>query len=137
MAKRNRLGLGRYATKGEYLRAYKYVRRQDPTYRQQEIDRLREYARKTRLEVLTHYSDGLLQCARCLIADIRVLCLDHINEDGSADRMLRGGGYTFLRSLMRDGLPPGLQVLCYNCHAIKCGWHTKSSYAIYPKRNTR
>jgi len=51
------------------------------------------------------------------------LSLDHINNDGAADRTKRygarnksGGGGEFYRRLKKEGWPTGFQVLCMNCN---------------------
>lgn len=82
---------------------------------------------KLKLEVLMHYSlNGVIECVKCKISDIDVLCLDHINDDGAAHRRQlkiaqrgreNGGGvYAVLK---KHGFPPGLQVLCANCNMKK------------------
>jgi len=78
----------------------------------------RDYQR-IRLLVIEAYGDGWIGCRGCGTTDIRVLCLDHIADNGKEDRKQRGNGQRFYRSLLRDGFPPGLQLLCFNCNFLK------------------
>jgi hypothetical protein len=71
------------------------------------------FVRKARLEVLTHYANGILKCAECPESDLRVLTIDHINGGGAAyTRQL--GTQTVYAYLKNQGFPPGYQVLCQN-----------------------
>jgi hypothetical protein len=72
-------------------------------------------------EVLTYYGPNhVLQCTFCDVIDIDMLTLDHVNNDGCADR--RGkpyfAGIQFYRKLRQEGFPPGYQTLCAN-HQLK------------------
>lgn len=81
----------------------------------------KRHALQLKMEVLTHYSMGAPCCARCGMADIDVLCIDHIEGGGAAHRrdsrlVGRVAFYYFLR---RQGYPGGYQILCYNCNRKK------------------
>ena len=89
-----------------------------------------EYRFKLKLAALKHYSDGRLSCAQCGYSeDIDALCLDHVNDDGAHHRRGLGvggmtsvgnrAGTTLYERLKALGWMPGLQVLCFNCNAIK------------------
>lgn len=73
-----------------------------------------------KLLVLTHYSKGTPKCAWCGIEDFDVLTLDHINGGGTQHRKLNPHSY---RWAIKENLPEGFQVLCFNCnwkkHVIK------------------
>jgi hypothetical protein len=61
------------------------------------------------------------RCACCGETERKFLTLDHINNDGAADRMKIAGkrtasGWTTYRYLHSKGFPPGYQVLCMNCN---------------------
>lgn len=74
----------------------------------------------TKREVLAHYSpDGIPQCTECGIADIDVLCLDHINNDGAKQRQLTRGGRIPYNIIKQQGFPEGFQTLCANCNLKK------------------
>ncbi len=73
-------------------------------------------------EVFAHYSGGKARCAHCENDDIRVLQLDHVNNDGAEHRKQLGRGKV-LPWIKANGFPPGFQVLCANCHAIKTYMH--------------
>jgi hypothetical protein len=70
------------------------------------------------------------QCCRCGVGDMRVLTVDHVDGDGAAHRRMRGpsrdkpraGAGITLWKLYREAVRighPRLQVLCFNCHALK------------------
>lgn len=73
-----------------------------------------------RLEVFGHY--GGPHCACCGERMLLFLSLDHIENDGAAQRkVLRGQnvsqrGIHFYSWLRKRGFPPGFQVLCMNCN---------------------
>ncbi len=77
-------------------------------------------------QCINMYSNGDACCAHCQNADIDVLCLDHIENNGQAHRRSitkhSGGassGSLFYARLRTLGYPPGLQVLCANCNLKK------------------
>lgn len=59
------------------------------------------------------------QCICCKEHIKQYLELDHINNDGKADREINCAGTPYFRQLIKAGFPPGLQVLCGNCHNAK------------------
>jgi hypothetical protein len=75
---------------------------------------------KLRMEVFGHYG---MQCACCGESDWRFLTIDHINNDGSKQRMATFGkqiaGVQFYSWLRRNGFPEGYQTLCFNCNCAK------------------
>lgn len=89
-------------------------------------------ARKRNKEIVINYFGG--KCLHCNISDIRVLTLDHVNGDGHLERKGKRtyavAWYAKLYALIikkKFDLLPTLQLLCYNCHAIKdlSPWWTK------------
>lgn len=78
----------------------------------------RKYKDKVRQDVIQAYGG---QCACCGIQHLIFLQLDHINDDGGQHRKALGvtSGFNFARALIKQGFPPGLQVLCANCHQAK------------------
>lgn len=80
----------------------------------------REYHRCKRLATLEFLGS---KCAVCGIDDIRVLEVDHINNDGFKDSTLYSSGNRG-RSLQQTWLavsddPSRFQLLCANCHKLK------------------
>lgn len=69
-----------------------------------------------RTKVIEHYSKGKNCCARCGIGDMRVLDLDHINNDGAEQRK-KVSSVTYW--VYRNNFPEGYQVLCRNCNWVK------------------
>ena len=82
----------------------------------------KKYRQQVKMEVLSHYSKGLIKCAHCGETDIKVLCIDHINNDGAKHRINNknyGGGRHIHGWLKANGFPEGYQVLCANCNLRK------------------
>ncbi len=77
---------------------------------------------KLKIEVLSHYSkEGFPKCQECGFENIKALSLDHINNDGAADRVKSKtkGGIAFYTWIKKNNFPEGLQCLCMNCQFIK------------------
>lgn len=103
----------------EYWKAY---RRANKVSTQQAYQR---YVRKLKIEVLTHYSPNEKLCcswAGCVVDDIDVLSLDHVNNDGKQDRASRKShsttGTKLYANLRKESYPAGYQTLCMN-HQLK------------------
>ena len=63
---------------------------------------------------------GGYRCVWCGIDDPIVMTLDHIANDGAAQRRaLRKTGAAFYKWLRDEGYPAGFQVLCMNCNHAK------------------
>ncbi len=78
------------------------------------------WRQRLKLEVMSHYSKGLPHCNYCGFDDIRALCIDHIENNGSSHRKEVGGSSTTTYIwLKKRHYPNGFQVLCENCNRIK------------------
>jgi hypothetical protein len=80
-----------------------------------EIHHARKVALK--IEVLSHYGPyGELRCSwpDCDVADLDVLSLDHIRDDGALHRKTVASGSSTYLFVKREGFPPGFQTLCMN-----------------------
>jgi hypothetical protein len=80
-----------------------------------------EKSAEVKLEVLSHYGkDGRLECCwpECTINDPDMLSIDHVNNNGKADRKSNGSGVIFYRHLQSISYPEGYQTLCLN-HQFK------------------
>jgi hypothetical protein len=51
--------------------------------------------------------------------DVDMLCIDHIDNGGNKHRKETGSGGKVYGWLIKHGLPPGYQVLCWNHNAKK------------------
>lgn len=71
-----------------------------------------------RINVINHYSNGKNCCARCGIDDIRVLDIDHINNNGAEERK-RLKQLNLIWWIVKNNYPTGYQILCRNCNWIK------------------
>jgi len=80
----------------------------------------REYTRRLKETVLTHYGNGEMKCVLCGFDNPHALTIDHINGNGSTHRRAIGGGgvktYLWLR---RNNYPSGYRTLCSNCQLIE------------------
>lgn len=119
----------------EYAKAYRAKRRAhynelNRVWIQKNRDRYNQakyrYRDALKIKVIGHYSSGTGKCAHCGFDNIDALCLDHINDDGAAERKRMkisgrtyNGGARSYEKLHALGFPPGYQVLCANCNMIK------------------
>lgn len=99
---------------------------------------VKERQKQKKLEVLSHYSDGKLECACCGEDVYEFLSIDHIGGGGNAHRKaLKRGGYSFYYWLKKNGYPPGFRVLCYNCNLARgfygyCPHEKKKLVTVFP-----
>ena len=117
----------RYPENAEMLKkkAKEYADNHKTEYAEQQ----RIYKQKLKLEVLGHYSvEGHPSCLHCTEDDLDMLCLDHINNDGTQHRrsINRQAGTDFYLWLRRNKYPGGFQVLCYNCNMKKQREHQRT-----------
>lgn len=89
--------------------------------------------------VLGHYSNETIRCLCCGESERDFLVIDHINGHGNEHRkQIFGrlqGGYAFYRWLVKQGYPPGFQVLCSNCNMSKAK-HGVCVHVAKPKEPT-
>lgn len=87
--------------------------------RQRKINEVRQIGLKFRLEILELLGN---QCSSCgYNADVRILHVDHVKDNGATERRTIGQG-NVLRKYVRDQIVAGskdYQLLCPNCNAIK------------------
>lgn len=75
---------------------------------------------RLKILVLSHYGlAGRLQCSwpDCSVIDVDMLSLDHVNNDGAAERKngnRGGGGVATYQRVKTAGFPEGYQTLCHN-----------------------
>ena len=71
-------------------------------------------------EAITVYGG---MCINCGASDYRILCFDHVYDDGNLRRKKcsyeRAGGAKFAAKLKREGWPDYIQLLCFNCNHLK------------------
>jgi hypothetical protein len=56
------------------------------------------------------------KCVCCGETNLSFLTIDHINNDGGKQRKVIGSGLTVYMWIIKNGFPPDLRVLCYNCN---------------------
>ena len=98
-----------------------------------------DYRRRVKLEVFVAY--GGAWCSCCGVDTLEFLTIDHIDGDGTAHRKSVGrGGDAIYRWLRREGYPPGLRVLCFNCNSGRqvnggrCPHETEAAALLAPAR---
>lgn len=69
---------------------------------------------KARIDVLHHYSGGVVRCALCTESDVVVLTVDHVDGDGNEHRRSLASPSRLYSWLRRSGFPTGFRVLCQN-----------------------
>jgi hypothetical protein len=81
-----------------------------------------EAAKRNRLLVLTHYSNGVPKCSCCGESNLIVLILDHIDGGGSQHRrtITRHKTGSIYRWIIKNNFPVGFRVLCRNCDWSYC-----------------
>ncbi len=77
----------------------------------------RKHNRSYRHLCITAY--GGYACACCGETASEFLQIDHINNDGADHRRQVGKGNATYKWLIKNGFPPGFQVLCANCNYAK------------------
>lgn len=70
-----------------------------------------------KVKIIEHYTGGKNCCSRCGINDIRVLDIDHIENNGAEERRISGNN--LIHKIFLSGFPVGYQILCRNCNWIK------------------
>lgn len=69
--------------------------------------------------VINHYGG---KCFCCGLDIIQFLTIDHINNNGRAERNKHGSGSEFYSWLIRNNFPTGYRVACVNCNSSR-GMH--------------
>ncbi len=96
------------------------------------------YYQRLKLKVFQHYSGKEMpECGRCEFSDMRALCLDHVNGNGSEDRKRFHGSVHLFRHLRDKGYPDGYQILCANCNYIKASENGERGYSSPSRGETR
>ena len=76
--------------------------------------------RRVKLEVMTHYSNGVPRCACCDERTLEFLTIDHVDGGGNAHRrsISKSGAssYPMYGWLKNKHFPMGFRVLCMNCN---------------------
>ena len=98
-------------------REYMRERRKDPEFKKKEREYQLQHYYKLRQEVYEAY--GGAKCACCGEDEFDFLTLDHINDNGAAERRRFGSNHRVMQVLRQQGYPPGYQVLCANCNMSK------------------
>lgn len=83
----------------------------------------KQYIRRflLKMEVMMHYSSGLLECEMCGENRVECLSIDHVEGGGNKQRKELGtiSGEHFYTWLKANNFPTGFRVLCMNCQFIE------------------
>jgi len=83
--------------------------------REKVLIKQREYRKKIKERVLSHYGKGNPKCECCGEQIKEFLCIDHIGGGGTKHRNQIGKGYLYFW-LIKNNFPEGFRILCYNCN---------------------
>ncbi len=99
-------------------------RSETSTQQKRDYQRLRakQLRDKLRKEILDGYGN---KCAHCKSPDVRVLSIDHVNNDGIKDRQISTSPYVLYKKIVKANFPSNYQLLCRNCNWLK---HLKHSH---------
>ena len=81
--------------------------------------RSRYYKKRTKKQVMEHYSNGKLKCGHCGFAEIDGLSIDHIEGRKKWGHGKELGSNRLYDWLKKNKFPIGFQVLCHNCNFEK------------------
>ena len=110
---------------------YEEIRKREIKYKEDHKEQLSEYRNthknqihiknteyRTELKelVINHYGG---KCAVCGETHLAFLNIDHIHNDGSFHKSQIGGSCNLYSNIVKDGFPPGYQVLCWNHNWLK------------------
>ena len=115
---------GRKVWKKRYREKHKesladYARNYRLNSRETYVAAQKKYQKKHIIEVnekiISNYGG---KCVCCGETNPKFLTLDHMNNDGSTTRPNKRAGYPFYEWVIKNGFPPTLRLLCWNCN---CG----------------
>ena len=118
----------------EHLRLNKHLYYKK--YRHEMLTYQRQKRREMRRKVINHYTNGKMMCAgysafdnKCPIEQFLLslpvetrldfLQIDHINNNGLAEKRKIGHTFSFYRHLINRKFPKGYQILCVVCNWAK------------------
>lgn len=88
---------------------------------------------KIRLLLILGYGG---RCECCQEDDFMFLVIDHINNDGAADKIKFGAPYKFYRYLINNNFPKDkYRLLCHNCNAARQAYG--ECYHVLKKENNK
>jgi len=75
--------------------------------------------RKLKWKVFSHYCNGIPYCKKCKIRGLDFLTIDHVDGRNKFNHPKRFGGQSLYHWLQKNNHPKGIQILCWNCNAVK------------------
>lgn len=112
---------------------YRYYKEYKSEYYLKNKDRIKEYHLKNKEHiveckkqyygrrkrfVINYYTDGKNCCACCEEKEFDFLTIDHVNGGGTKHRKTEGKNRMH-DWLIKNYLPDGFQILCFNCNCAK------------------
>jgi hypothetical protein len=91
-------------------------RESDPARYQSVYDSRKRRTVEVKQEIFAAYGG---KCTCCGEDTFAFLSIDHINNDGSAQRKIHGVGFGFYQWIKRQNYPEDLQILCFNCNLAR------------------
>jgi hypothetical protein len=103
--------------KQHYIKNRKRILKQKKIYCKENKTKIYERYNNYKLIVFKHYSQKEIpECNICGCKDIRVLEIDHINDNGNIHRKNRNGRTVQYSWFISHNYPVGYQILCANCN---------------------
>jgi hypothetical protein len=93
-------------------------RRKNRSQTPQTVNRRKKVATK-KLQVISHYSNGMMECTCCGFSNYDALTKDHIESRKKLGHSRRMAGGNLDMWLINNNFPPGIQILCFNCNSAK------------------
>lgn len=80
----------------------------------------KKYRERIKRECIEHYGGTPPKCACCGEDEYEFLTIDHIFNDGTAERKkFTNGGHHNYRFIKNNNFPERYQILCYNCNCAR------------------
>lgn len=88
------------------------------TTKKEELKKItRRYRQGVKMEVFTYYGGSPPKCQCCGESNIKFLTIDHMNNDGAAQRRVLGSSSHLINLWLRKhDFPEGFAIMCYNCN---------------------
>ena len=81
------------------------------------------YSRKRKqtkkIQVISHYTNGMMKCTCCDFDNLDALSKDHIEGRKKWEHSRELDGQELDNWLIKNDFPPGIQILCHNCNSAK------------------
>lgn len=88
----------------------------------------------TKVQVLMHYSNGVIQCSCCGELEIDFLTMDHVENRKKWNHGVGFTGNRIYSWLKKNNYPEGFKVSCFNCNIARA---FKRNNGVCPHQRTK